>query len=109
MRLVGFVVIVKSGPLTSTLIECEIEPLVAVTVVLKVPSAEEMVSIDVAVVMVEDNVTLVGLGTAVPLPVGTVAEMPMAPEKPYDPVTVKVEVPCDPETIVNDDGAAAMA
>lgn len=76
---------------------------------MKVPSAEEMVRVDVAEVVVGDNVTLVGLATAVPLPVGTVAKMPTSPEKPYDPMTVKVDVPCDPETIVNDDGAAAMA
>ena len=49
---------------------------------LNLPSAEEMVNIDVVEAIVEDNVTLAGLSVAVPLPAGSSAESPTAPEKP---------------------------
>ena len=58
------------------------EPLVAVTVALNLPSAEEMVNIDAVEAIVEDKVTLAGLRVADPLPDGTSAESPTDPENP---------------------------
>lgn len=85
------------------------EPLVAVTVTLKVPSGEEMVNIDVAEVVVEDSVTLGGLSVAIPLPDGTVVARFTVPEYPLDPASVIAEVPEDPELIVKDVGLADTA
>lgn len=90
----------KSGPLTSTLIECEVEPLVAVTVALKVPSAEETVNIDVAEVVVGDSIMVEGLSVVMLLPDGTAATRLMVPENPLKPVIVRVEDAEDPELTV---------
>ena len=88
----GLAVIVKSGALTSTNIDSAVEVLFAVTVALNVPSAEEIVSIDVAEVLVDDNATLEGFRLAVPLPEGIFADRSMFPVNPYDPVMVRVDV-----------------
>ena len=63
---------------------------------------------DVAEVEVEDNITLIGLGVATPLPDGTIAERLTVPEKPLDPVIVSVELPEIPELIAKDAGLATM-
>lgn len=84
------------------------EPLVPVTVTLKVPSAENIVNIDVAEVELEDKVTLIGLRVAVPLPNGAVAEIPMAPENPYEPAIVRVELAEEPAVAVKDIGLDEM-
>jgi hypothetical protein len=85
-----------------------IPPLVAVTVTLKMPNAEETVSVDVAEVAVGDNITLVGFGVAAARPDGTVVARLTVPENPLDPVTVSVEVPEAPELIVKDAGLRVM-
>ena len=71
---------------------------------MKVPSAEESVSIDVPEVVVEDNITLGGLSVAIPLPDGTVAARLMFPENPLELVIVRVDDPEDPELMINDSG-----
>jgi hypothetical protein len=77
-------------------------------VTLNMPSAEETVSVDVAEVVVGDSVTLVGFGVAVARPDAAVVARPTVPENPLDPVTVRVEVPEDPELIVSDAGLGAI-
>jgi hypothetical protein len=72
------------------------------------PSAEETVSMEVADVAVEDSITLVELRMVVARPDGTVAARLTVPENPLDPVTVRVEVPEDPELIVTDAGLGVM-
>jgi hypothetical protein len=72
------------------------------------PSAEETVSVEVAEVVVGDSITLVGFGVAMARPDGTVVARLTVPEKPLDPVAVRVEVPEDPEVIVTDAGLGAM-
>lgn len=72
------------------------------------PSAEETVNIEVADIAAGDSITLVGLSTAVALPDETVGARFTVPENPLDSVTVSVEVPEDPELIVNDTGLGAM-
>jgi hypothetical protein len=98
----------KSGPLTNTSVECIIPPPVAVTVTLKMPNAETTVSADVSEVVVGDNVTLVGFSVAVARPDGTVVPRLTVPENPLDPVTVSVEVPEAPELIVRVGGLGVM-
>ncbi len=72
------------------------------------PRAEETVNVDVAEVVVEDSVTLVGLGIAVARPNGTVVARLTVPENPLYPAIVSVEVPEDPELIVSNMGLADM-
>jgi hypothetical protein len=75
---------------------------------LNVPSAEETVNVEACEVVVEDNITLVGLGVAVARPDGTVVARFTVPENPLDPVSVSVEVPEDPELIVKDAGLGVI-
>ncbi len=96
----------KSDPFTITCVDCEVAPLVAVTVTLNEPSAEETVSVEVADAAVEDSITLVGLRMVMALPGGTVAARLTVPENPLDPATVIVDVPEAPELIVSDVGLA---
>jgi hypothetical protein len=74
--------ILKSGPLTATNVEGAVDPLVAVTVTLNMPRAEETVSMEVADVAVADSITLAELSMVVALPDGTVAERLAVPENP---------------------------
>lgn len=74
--------ILKSGPLTATNVEGAADPLVAVTVTLNMPRAEETVSMEVADVAVADSITLAELSMVVALPDGTVAERLTVPENP---------------------------
>jgi hypothetical protein len=77
-------------------------------VTLNMPRAEETVSVEDAEVVVEDSVTLDGFSVAVARPDGTVVARLTVPENPLDPVTVRVEVPEDPELIVTDAGLGTM-
>ena len=74
--------ILKSGPLTATNVEGAVGPLVAVTVTLNMPRADETVSMEVADVAVADSITLAELSIAVALLYGTVAERLTVPENP---------------------------
>jgi len=85
-----------------------VAPLVAVTVTLNAPRAEETVSVEVADVAVGDSITLVELSMVVALPDGTLVTRVTVPENPLDPVTVSVEMPEDPELMVNDVGPGFM-
>ncbi len=85
-----------------------VAPLVAVTVTLNIPSAEEIVSVEVAEVAVGVSITLVGLGIAVARPDGTVVVRLTVPENPLDPATVSADMAEDPELIVSDVGLAEM-
>ena len=62
--------------------EGAVDPLVAVTVTLNMPRAEETVSMEVADVAVADSITLAELSMVVALPDGTVAERLTVPENP---------------------------
>jgi len=73
---------------------------------LNVPRAEETVRMEVADVVVEDSITLVGLGVTVARPDAAVAAMLTVPENPLDPATVIVDVPEIPELTVKDVGLA---
>ncbi len=81
-----------------------VAPLVAVTVTLNAPRAEETVSVEVADVAVGDSIMLVELSMVVALPDGTLVTRITVPENPLDPVTVSVEMPEDPELMVKDAG-----
>ncbi len=61
---------------------------------------------EVADVVVEDSITLVGLGVTVARPDAAVAAMLTVPENPLDPATVIVDVPEIPELTVKDVGLA---
>jgi hypothetical protein len=63
-------------------VEGAVDPLVAVTVTLNMPRAEETVSMEVADVAVADSITLAELSMVVALPDGTVAERLTVPENP---------------------------
>ena len=75
---------------------------------MNMPSAEEIVSVEVADAAVGDNITLAALSIMEALPDGTVVARLTVPENPLDPVTVSVEVPEDPELIVTDAGLGVM-
>ncbi len=66
----------------ATNVEGAVDPLVAVTVTLNMPRAEETVSMEVADVAVADSITLAELRMVVALPDGTVAERLTVPENP---------------------------
>ncbi len=66
----------------ATNVEGAVDPLVAVTVTLNMPRAEETVSMEVADVAVADSITLAELSMVVALPDGTVAERLTVPENP---------------------------
>ena len=61
---------------------------------------------EVADVVVEDSITLVGLAVTVARPDASVAAMITVPENPLDPATVIVDVPEIPELTVKDVGLA---
>jgi len=63
-------------------VEGAVDPLVAVTVTLNMPRAEETVSMEVADVAVADSITLAELSMVVAMPDGTVAERLTVPENP---------------------------
>src|SRR5690349_1144419 len=99
----------KSGPLIKSSVECVVPPLAAVTVTLKTPSTEETFSVEVAEVVVEDNITLVGFIVGTARPDGAVAARLTMPENPLDPVIVIVDEPEFPELIDRDVGLAATS
>ncbi len=78
--------------------------MLAVTVTLNFPSAEETVSMEVADVADGESGTLAGLRATVARLGGTVAARFTIPENPFDPSILIVEVPVDPELIVSDAG-----
>lgn len=86
----------KSGPETATIVVWLAAPLVAVTVTLNWPSADDTVSPEVADVMVVDNVMLWGFIDTVAPPEETEAAKFTIPVKPFTPVTVTVELPDAP-------------
>jgi hypothetical protein len=83
-----------------------VTPLAPVTVMLKTPSAEETFSEEVAEVVVEVNVALVGFIVTTARPDGADAVRPTVPENPLDPVIVIVDEPEFPELIDRDVGLA---
>src|SRR2546430_5652878 len=93
IRLVRLGLMLKSGPETATIVVWLAAPLVAVTVTLNWPSADDTVSPEVADVMVVDNVMLWGFIDTVAPPEETEAAKFTIPEKPFTPVTVTVELP----------------
>jgi hypothetical protein len=66
----------------ATNVEGAVDPLVAVTVTLNMPRAEETVSMEVADVAVANSITLAELSMVVARPDGTVAERLTVPENP---------------------------
>jgi hypothetical protein len=76
---------------------------------LKTPSAEETFSVEVAEVVVEDKVALVGFIVATARPDGALAVRLTVPENPLAPVIVMVDEPEFPELIDRDVGLVATS
>ena len=102
----GYVVMVSV-----TVVECDIDPLVPVTVTVNVPSGAFLPAVKVSVdvpVPPEESVTVTGLKVAVVLFGRPVAESVTAPLNPFSDVSVMVVLAEDRCRTITEDGEALM-